>query len=402
MSPDRIDIHLQPAGEQHIPAMAALWAEAFPEKPQERRTREIREGFNYGDLTDCWIVEDEDRLAGALRSYRLTLNLWGRKVPVMGLAGVAVAPDFRRRGIGRRMCLEALRIARDRGDVLSALFPFRTSFYRDMGFALAGAFHRYRFNPASLPLYPGWDHVVRAPEEGRELARQIYGRVAERSNGLLERSSRMWTFLELQGAYLYLYRDIRGNPAGYVVVRGRGGPPERSRLRVLELVAETREAYLGLLGWLSVQRDQWGTIVYDSVPGEDFYERLAHPRSERSGSPRGLWFHSASILRGPMFRILNLEAFFRLNGAGRVQGPSPMALSDGTVQIRDPEFPENQGSWRDGERVASTVDPTRGPIVSIGDVVKAVFRSTLPGQPLPPEGWEPNLGLTEVRMLDEF
>jgi predicted acetyltransferase len=399
----RIDIELQPAGEEHIPAMAALWSEAFPEKPEERRLREVREGFNYGDLADCWIVEFDGRLAGALRTYRLKLNLFGRKVPVMGLAGVAVAPDFRRRGIGRRMCLAALRIARDRGDVMSALYPFRTNFYREMGFALAGALHRYRFSPASLPIYPGWDHVERAAEDGRDVAQEIYGRVAERANGLLERSPRMWTFLDLTGAYLYLYRCIRGVPRGYVVVRGRGGPPEHSQLRVLEMVAETREAYLGLLGWLSVQRDQWGTVVYDSVPGEDFYERLDHPRTEKSGSPRGLWFHSSSILRGPMFRVLDLEALFAMGAeSGRVRVPSPLALADGTLQIRDPDIPENQGSWRDGERVSTTVDQTAGPIVAVGDVVKELFRGALPGQPLPPEGWEPNLGLTEVRLLDEF
>ena len=399
----RTDIELQPAGEEHIPAMAALWSEAFPEKPEERRLREVREGFQYGDLTDCWIVESEGRLAGALRTYRLTLNLFGSKVPTMGLAGVAVAPDFRRRGIGRRMCLAALRIARERGDLLSALYPFRTSFYRDMGFALAGALHRYRFNPAALPIYPGWDHVERAPDKGRDVAQEIYARVAGRSNGLLERTPQMWTFLDLIGAYLYLYRCVRGVPRGYVVVRGRGGPPEDSQLKVLEMVAENREAYLGLLGWLSVQRDQWGTVVYDSVPGEDFYERLDHPRTENSGSPRGLWFHSASILRGPMFRILNLEALFALGAeAGRVEPRSPLALPDGTVQIRDPDIPENQGSWRGGEQVSTTVDPTAGPITTVGDVVKELFRGRVPGQPLPPEGWEPNLGLTEMRLLDEF
>ena len=400
--PDSVHVRLQAASEDHIPAMAALWAEAFPEKPAERRLREIREGFSYGDLTDCWVVEVDDRLAGALRTYRLTMHYRGHRIPVMGLAGVAVAPDFRRRGIGRRMCLEALRIARDRGDLLSALFPFKASFYRQMGYALAGAFHRYRFHPGSLPIYPGWDQVVRAPEDGRQAAMDVYGRVAPGTTGLLERTERMWTFLDLPGTYLYLYRDLRGKAAGYVVVRGRGGPPERSRLRVLELVADGREAYLGLLGWLSVQRDQWGSIVYDTVPAEDFYERLDHPRTAGSGSPRGLWFHSASLLRGPMFRVLDLAGLYELAGAGRVEGRPGVTLSDGSLQVRDPELPENQGTWRDGARMSPSVDSSAGPILSIGDVLKELFRGALPGQPNPPSPWTPNLGLSEVRMLDEF
>jgi len=383
--------------------MAALWAEAFPEKPAERRAREIREGFTYGDLTDCWVVELDGRLAGALRTYRLRMNLWGRVLPTMGLAGVAVAPDFRRRGIGRRMCQEALRIARERGDVLSALYPFRVSFYRELGFALGGDVHRYRFGPDLLPIYPGWDRVQRAPERGETLAREIYDRVGPRSNGLLERTDRMFSFLRIPGTYLYIHRDPRGRPTGYVAVQGRGGPPERSRLRVVELVAEDREAYLGLLGWLSVQRDQWGTIVYDAVPGEDFHQRIGHPRTEGSGNPRGLWFHSASVLRGPMFRVLDLgKALGLTRDVPRVAPRPGLSLPDGTIQVRDLDLPGNQGRWLNGEQGDPALDPAVGPVLSPGEVVNNLLRGTLPGQPLPTEGWSPVCGFTDLRILDEF
>lgn len=389
MPTDHPDVELVPAGEDHIPAMAALWAEAFPEKPAERRARELREGLTYGDLSDCWVVELEGRLAGALRTYRLTSHFWGRELPTMGLAGVAVAPDFRRRGIGRRMCLAALRIARERGDVLSALFPFRTSFYRAIDFVLAGELHQYRFHPADLPVYPGWDRVVRVPDRSPDEARRIYDLVAPRSNGLLTRTTRMWSFLEAEATYLYLYEDARGRPSGYVVVRGRGGSAERSRLRVKELVAVDREAYLGLLGWLSVQRDQWGSLVYDALPGEAFHRRLGHPRTAGSGSPRGLWFHSASILRGPMLRILDVAAVL----GGSAAEP---------LQVRDAHLPGNQGVWQEGARVRETLDPEAGPIHSIGDVTSLFLEGGLAGRDQAPDGWEPNLGLADFRLCDEF
>lgn len=402
MPTERIDIHLRPAGEDDIPAMAALWAEAFPEKPLERRDRELREGLTFGDLSDCWVVECDGRLAGALRTYRLTTHLWGHELPTMGLAGVAVAPDFRRRGIGRRMCMEALRIARDRGDVLSALYPFRTSFYRDLGYVLAGELHRYRFRPEELSMYPGWDRVVRAPETGVAEARDIYARVAARANGLLTRTERMWSFCRRDGTYIYLHRDPRGRATGYVVVRGRGGPPERSRLRVLELVADDREAYLGLLGWLSVQRDQWGRITYDALPNENFHRRLAHPRTASSAMNRGLWFHSAAILRGPMFRIVNLEKLFAL---GDSEVAPPAGRPDdwaGVLQVRDGQLQENQGRWDAGACVDPTLSPTINGVRSIGEITALLIDGRLPGQPIPPADWKPNLGLRDLRLLDEF
>ena len=401
MTTEPVNIALEAAGEDDIPAMAALWAEAFPEKPVERRDRELREGLAFGDLSDCWTVKSEGRIAGALRTYWLTMNLWGRALPTMGLAGVAVAPDFRRRGIGRRMCIEALKLARARGDVVCALYPFRTAFYRELGFVLAGELHRYRFEPAELAMYPGWDRVVRAPETGKDQARDIYARVAGSTNGLIERTERMWSFVDRPGTYLYLHRNPRGVPTGYIVVRGKGGTPETSRLRVLELVADDREAYLGLLGWLSVQRDQWGRILYDALPGEYFHRRLSHPRTAASTMTRGLWFHSASILRGPMFRVLDVAKIIGPEGTG-VEPPrgTPFGWHE-PLQVRDPHLPDNQGRWENGVQVDTKLS-TAGDVLSIGEVTTLFFEGRLPGQVPPPSDWTPNLGLRDIRLFDEF
>lgn len=401
---EKMNLQLEPADEADIPAMAALWAEAFPEKPVERRNRELREGLTYGDLTDCWLVRDQGRIAGALRTYRLRMHLHGRLLPTMGLAGVAVAPDFRRRGIGRQMCAQALRIGFERGDVLCALYPFRTSFYRELGFTLAGDLHRYRFHPERASIYPGWDRVVRAPDEGMAQAKAIYDRVAPNTNGLLDRTDRMWGFLKSSGTYLYLHLDPRGRATGYIVVRGWGGPPEKSHLRVRELVAEDREAYLGLIGWLSVQKDQWGTIIYDALPGEDFHQRLGHPRTEGTGTPRGLWFHSAAILRGPMLRVLNMAAIMEASDeSDRVANPGSFGvLGDGGLQVRDGQLDENQGVWKDGDRVDANLKGIAGSVLSINEATTAVLRGTLHGMPLSRPAGKTNLGLADVRILDEF
>src|SRR5689334_23940630 len=124
---------LAPAAPEDIDALAALWSQAFPSRGPVERVRELREGMTYGSLADCWVVRDGTRLAGALRAYRLTLHARGRSWPTLGLAAVAVAPDHRRRGLGRSMCVHALRLARERGCVLAALYPFRTSFYAGLG-----------------------------------------------------------------------------------------------------------------------------------------------------------------------------------------------------------------------------------------------------------------------------
>lgn len=381
-------LELRVATEQDIPELAALWTESFAgPRSVDDRVRELGEGMPYGTLRDCRVLEVGGRTAAALRTYRMELHFRGRRQPTLGLAGVAVAADFRRRGLGRRICVDALREGRRRGDVLSLLYPFRVSFYANLGYTLAGTLHHHRFRPGDLPLYPGWERVVRGEEADHAEVRAFYRSVAERSNGMLERDRSAWRARLPPRSRLYLHHSEDGRPDGYLVVRSSLGR-ERPTLHVQELVWDGDDAYRALLGWLSAQRDQFAYVTHDALPSEAFHRHLPHPRLEGSRRPRPLWFESARILRGPMLRLLDV---------GALQEPG----TDGEVAVWDEEIPENQGRWRGGERVgtepASSPDP-----LEIEEAARAFLDGSLPGQQSPPEGWSPAGGLGDFRLLDEF
>jgi predicted N-acetyltransferase YhbS len=375
------------ADPDDVEDLAALWAQAFPARGPAERVRELREGMTYGSLADCWLARDGGRVVGALRAYRLTLHARGRSWPTMGLAAVAVAPDARRRGLGRRMCAHALRIGRERGCVIAALFPFRTSFYADLGFALVGTLLRHRFDPGDLPTYPGWDRVRRA-EDPAEL-RSIYQRAARGSTGLIDRPELAWRFLADPNASAFVHHDPAGKPTGYAVVQVRPGAAA-DRLRVVELVALDRAAHEGLLGWISSQRDQFREIVYDALPGEGLDRRLRHPRRRGSGRPRGLWFDSGTLLRGPMLRLL-----------------APNAVQGGDARVGfgllDTELPGCAGRWVAGRRAGGPGDTLPGEeVMGPGEAADRLVHGRLPGQLPPPEGWCPIPFGEEFRLLDEF
>lgn len=362
---------LRPATHADISALADLWAYAFPgERTPSERARALREGGVYGGIESSWVVEEEGRLAAAFRTYPLRCWVHGRCEPTMGLAAVAVVPEFRRRGLGRWACEQALRIGRERGDTMSLLFPFRVSFYENLGYALAGELHRYRFAPSDLALSDGWQRVERVTGDAQKEVREVYGRVARQGSGLLERNGRMWRFQRENGLSTLIFRGSDGAPRGYAVIkpaRATTGSTEWT-LRVRELLAEDDEAHEALLGWISAQRDQWQEVVYDALPGERFHRRLPHPQRPGSGRARALWFHSATILRGPMARVLNVEKLLAPDGPsdGRSTRP-PHGSSDGPLanpgpvrthdflhigepfRLYDPILPENDGVWEGGE-----------------------------------------------------
>ena len=103
-----------------------------------------------------------------------------------------------------------------------------------------------------------------------------------------------------------------------------------------------------------------------------------------------------------MMRIVNLE---RVLSDVAAQGADAVGAAAGigaTLQVRDGQLPENQGIWRQGERIATALEPTSGPVLSINEVTGHFADGDLPGQGPGVAAWMPNLGLRDYRLLDEF
>lgn len=78
-------------------------------------------------------------------------QLWGgRALPMAGIAGVVVAPEWRGRGVARMLMTASLERAVELGDVLSVLFPAVPGPYRRLGWEMAGACSRTTFPAEAL------------------------------------------------------------------------------------------------------------------------------------------------------------------------------------------------------------------------------------------------------------
>lgn len=349
------------AAPDDIPEIAALWVEAFPAKRTvEQRIRMLETGGRYGGLETVLVARDDDgRLAGACKIYRMTQHLAGAAMPMMGLAAVAVAPYARRRGLGATLCGVALREARDRGDVLSTLYPFRPSYYERLGWGLAGHLLRYRFRTAHLPAYDEARHVrsARFPADYAGVT-ACYDRVAARSNGPIGRDRRIWGYriagVDLgaqpvdedavlagvgDGGNRVVVCDDDGI-TGYAILRTIATrAPEDRQIQVRELVAENEAAYRALLGHVAVQKDQWPLGLHFARPDERFGDRLDDPRPPRYRESRSLYFPTATRIEGPMIRVVNAREVL----ARRPFGAEPATRF--TVAVSDPQLPANEGTF---------------------------------------------------------
>jgi predicted acetyltransferase len=134
------DVEIRPVGpDDDMDAQADLSERAFgkmsPSEREEFKSANIgrvRAGAFLGAFVD-------GRPAGAANYHDMRQWWHGRAVPMAGVAGVKMSPEYRGRGIGRRMMTQLLGQIADRGYPLAALYPATMRIYRSLGWELAGS-----------------------------------------------------------------------------------------------------------------------------------------------------------------------------------------------------------------------------------------------------------------------
>jgi predicted acetyltransferase len=342
----RVSETFRPARPEEVEEVARLGMHSFPAPNRTLQWwLEYLTSGPHGGLEALWVAEEGGRLVGACQLHWLRQWIAGQALPVMGLGSVAIAPTHRRRGLAARMLIAGFAHARERGDVGSALYPFRASFYEELGYGLAGEAHQYQLPPALLPDAPEERLRVRlvdGPETEADM-RAVYAEAACRAmTGQLDRTERSWrkAWGEQDQAAVVYYGE-GGKPEGYAIVRYRSDLPVTTRyLEVEERMWMTLGAQRGLYGWLSTMSDQWRELVYRAHPEEGFGDLISEPRLPLLANPSwGLWFPSATLMRGPMFRVLDVPAALS----------SRTLLNEASFTLRlevdDQQIPENRGPW---------------------------------------------------------
>jgi predicted acetyltransferase len=100
---------------------------------------------------------DGDLLVGTALYHDLRQWWYGRAVPMAGVAGVKVAPEYRGQGVGRALMTALTELMTMRGYPLSALFPATMTIYRSLGWEIAGHRHEAVLPSRALSALPRAD-----------------------------------------------------------------------------------------------------------------------------------------------------------------------------------------------------------------------------------------------------
>lgn len=337
-----MSLSFRQGGSADVEGVAHLASHSFPALGFTHAEWVERIGDSpFGDTDNLWLAEEAGRLVAGSRMYRFEQWIGGARFPMMGLGLVTNSAAHRRRGIASDLVASGLRHSRERGDVVSVLYPFRTSFYQRLGYGMAGRVNQYRFAPKMLKDFEERSRVaIVDSDKDRADVRAVYDRWAPTQNGMMVRRDRQWEPV-WRGRHGVIVRDQKGEATGYAVFAysaeaARGG-------RFIEIVERAwldHDARRALYGWFSSLSDQWDFLLYRAHPDEPFEEHLAEIRLPAEGIARwGFWFPSAVVQQGPMFRILDLQKAW----AGRpIRAAEPLVVR---MRVDDPQIRENSGDF---------------------------------------------------------
>ena len=270
------------------------------------------------------------------------LNVGGGKLlPTHLVTGVTVRPTHRRRGILRSMMTSDLQRAKEQGRALAGLTASEATIYGRFGFGAATSTALIEVdvrNRLDFRRVPAGSVAVADPAKIQELSPQIYRAHLERTFGALgrqhsypKRASGAWGTAAPEpdrGVRTVLHYDPAGIPDGYATYKSMGWETEPHTMKVIDLVAASDEAYLGLWHYLG-SIDLVERLTFDAAPLEDPLPwALADRRRYKvTGVDDVLWLR---ILDTPA--ALEARGYFG-DGVLELSVTDPMGLAGGTWRL---------------------------------------------------------------------
>lgn len=365
-----------------VETLAELGHRAYRVSSLEQRREFFTDHPRFG-LKDVRVGELDGQIVASMVLYPLTAYVRGARLPLAGIGSVAVAPEQRRRGIGEALMRAALRELRQQGRALSALYAFRGSYYRKLGYGPVEIVQPLAFSPANLPASEEARRTRRLMIPDRAAVQALYDRVAAQGHFALARgpewwSRRLWSY---PGDWVVYEGRRRGQIEGYLYyeIDSTNGP-FRLAMTLVEFVAATPEAHRGLIGHLASLADQVQEVHFAAPADNVWISIFRTGQNLRPGAEIGIVSDTGNVAHGAMLRVTDVRL------ALESLPVAPQARGEVALDVEDAILPQNARVYRLSAR--------DGRLKVAPDTPRAGSRRRLPRLRVPVEALGPILAGT--------
>lgn len=297
---------------------------------------------------DFLVLERDGRAVGTTASMDLTMHTRGASLPCQGVAYVGAVRTARRRAGGQKdseegVATAAMRLtldrAREKGQVVSALMPFRASYYERFGYGIVEHQCRWTLPTAVLP---GGDAGDFQPYEDHMLPGLVAlrNRSAARGNCDFDRPEGEWRNIVRRAESGFLFVD-EGRAWAWVNTEKESGVVVG---RVMNWGVEGPAEFAKLLRFLGTMKDQYARFYI--VTPTDWPVNLLLKETQVPHRPVAHVTAESAVFTRMMLRVLDHVQFLEA-----IRWPRE-AKGRAVVSIREAEGHES--------RVQVSVEAGRG------------------------------------------
>ena len=254
---------------------------------------------------DFLLAEEGDEAVGTASAFSFTTWVRGAPLPCQGVGWVGTIRTRRRAGTGgnshgiaSQLMHEMLHRARDRGQVLSALMPFRASFYEHFGYGVVERRCEWIVPLSILPQGP-FDGLRFSNPLDRPAIADCHQRSVERGQCDMERSPARWSQLAatMADGFEVIDRPTLDGPVHGMLHYTQLNKNGKDLLRVQARCADDLPAFQRQLHFLASLKDQYH-VVSLSLPADMPFNWLLKERQ----LPHRLVNHAAAEMK-PITRM---------------------------------------------------------------------------------------------------
>jgi predicted acetyltransferase len=355
-----------PIIEGELALVSRILSHAFAFPPEQ-----AGEWYQKAGLEHARILRTAAGPVGCLMRIPMGQYFGGRAVPMLGIAGVGVAPEARGQGLALELMQSTIREAHAEGTALSCLYASTQALYRQVGYEQAGHRFFYRLPLATIDVRDRKGALVPLTLADHPAVEDCYRAFAREHNGALERGRYVWARVrELRGETFHGFGVPRdgGGLDGYIFITQRRSPATfRQEIGVSDMAFRTAAAGRRILGFLA----DFGTVGDEAqLFGGPHHLLLALMGQQRFKAEfKDYW----------MVRVAHVKA------ALEARGYAPGIDAEVTLRITDGLVPENAGAWtlrvRDGVARAERTTAARAGIALDAAALAGIYTGMFsPGQ----------------------
>ncbi|MEL7243722.1 MAG: GNAT family N-acetyltransferase [Cyanobacteria bacterium J06573_2] len=245
---------------EDVQKFGSILAQCFLASPDEEQAWVKRMG-----VENIRLIRDNKEIVGGLVTIPMGQWWGGKSIPMTGIAGVGVAPEFRGSGAALSLMQQAIRELYENDVSISVLYPATQRLYRKVGYEQGGSFCSWEILAQSIQIKEQPLPVQSVPLDS-EIFYELYTKQGKNINGYLNRNQIIWNRIIQPSDKEVFYGYIIGSlekPEGYIIISQYSRDSDNI-LSVVDWVTLTNAATKTFWSFLSNHRSQIDKIRWRS------------------------------------------------------------------------------------------------------------------------------------------